>query len=164
MVTTGDEVKIVRATPENSDDLISLIAELAKFEQLEPPTAEARERLRLHITASPPMFHAFLARLGDQPVGYITYYFTYSTFLAAPTLFIEDIYVRERNRHSGVGRALFRYCVQEALDKGCGRMEWCALDWNVKAIDFYMAQGGQKMDWTFFRMDLEELRRSLGQR
>ena len=158
-----EEISIVQVTPKNAGSLISLIVELAEFEKLEPPTPEARERLFTHITASPPLFHSFLANMGGEPVGYITYYFTYSTFLAAPTLFLEDIFVQETHRRSGVGRALFRHCIQEALDKGCGRLEWCALDWNVKAIAFYVAQGGQKLDWTFFRMDRENMARSMGQ-
>ena len=157
-----DEVEIVRVTPRNVSSLIELIVELARFEGLEPPTEEAQERLRSHLTASPPLFHSFLALVDGGPVGYITYYFTYSTFLAAPTLFLEDIFVREDDRRSGVGSALFRHCMGEALEKGCGRMEWCVLDWNVKAMDFYRAQGGREMDWTFFRMDREDMMRSLG--
>src|SRR5690606_31687529 len=101
-----------------------------------PPTAEAKDRLRRHVTSDPALFHAFLGRLEGKAVGYITYYFTYSTFLAAPTLFLEDIYVQESVRKSGVGRELFRFCVREAVNRGCGRMEWCALDWNVGAMSF----------------------------
>jgi GNAT superfamily N-acetyltransferase len=157
----GHGIDIVRVTPENVEVLLSLITELAEFERLDPPSSEARERLRQHLTASPPLFHSFLAELEGEPVGYITYYFTYSTFLAAPTLFLEDIFVQEKHRRSGIGRALFRHCVQEALDKGCGRIEWCVLDWNTKAMEFYLAQGGEKMDWTFFRMDREGMRTSL---
>jgi GNAT superfamily N-acetyltransferase len=156
--------QVVKVTPENADALVSLVVELAEFERLDPPTAKARDLLRKHVTSSPPLFHSFLALMDGVPVGYITYYFTYSTFLAAPTLFLEDIFVREEHRRSGVGRALFRHCVQEALDKGCGRMEWCALNWNVKAMDFYLAQGGKKLDWTFFRMDHGDMRRSLEQK
>ena len=155
------DMTILPVGPENADELISLITELAEFEKLEPPTAEARERLRRHVTSSPPLFRAFLAMLDGAPVGYINYYFTYSTFLAAPTLFLEDIYVQKRHRRSGVGRELFQYCMKAALEEGCGRMEWCALDWNVKAMDFYLKQGGRKMDWTFFRMDRGEMKRSL---
>ncbi|MDD1772233.1 MAG: GNAT family N-acetyltransferase [Methanomassiliicoccales archaeon] len=155
------DVKIVPVGPENADGLLSLITELAMFEKLEPPTAEAKERMRHHITSSPPLFYAFLATIEGVPVGYITYYFTYSTFLAAPTFFLEDIFVQEMHRRSGVGRSLFRYCMKEAVEKGCGRMEWCALNWNVKAMDFYVAQGGKKLGWTFFRMDRGDMERSL---
>jgi GNAT superfamily N-acetyltransferase len=155
------EVEIVPVTPKNAEALIELIVELAEFEQLEPPSAEAREALRRHVTSSPPLFHSFLAMMNGEAIGYITYYYTYSTFLAAPTLFLEDIFVQDRHRRSGVGRALFRHCVRQAQDQGCGRMEWCALNWNVKAMDFYLAQGGVKMDWTFFRMGRERMERSL---
>lgn len=161
MPGTNKNVEIVRVTPENADQLISLITELAIFEKLDPPTAEARERLRQHVTSDPALFHAFLGLLDGRPVGYITYYFTYSTFLAAPTLFLEDIYVQENMRKSGVGRELFRFCVREAVEKGCGRMEWCALDWNVGAMKFYEKQGGKRLDWTFFRLDREGMRAAL---
>ncbi len=155
MSGAAKSVQIVRVTPENADQLISLITELAMFEKLDPPTAEARDRLHQHITADPALFHAFLGYLDGKAVGYITYYFTYSTFLAVPTLFLEDIYVQEKVRKSGVGRELFRFCVREAVEKGCGRMEWCALDWNLGAMNFYEKLGGRKMDWTFFRLDRE---------
>lgn len=155
------KVEIVRVTPENADQLIALITELAVFEKLDPPTTEARERLRQHVTSDPALFHAFLGRLNGRAVGYITYYFTYSTFLAAPTLFLEDIYVQESVRQSGVGRELFNFCVREAIGRGCGRMEWCALDWNVGAMSFYEKLGGRKMDWTFFRLDREGMQEAL---
>lgn len=157
------KVRIVRATPENADALISLINELAMFERLEPPTPGARDRLRRHLAESPAPFHAFLAYMDGSPVGYITYYFTYSTFLAAPTLFLEDIYVQEKVRRTGVGRELFNFCVREALEKGCGRMEWCALNWNVEAMRFYQRLGGRRMEWTFFRMDREDMARSMAE-
>ena len=160
------KVEIVRVTPESADQLIALITELAVFEKLDPPTAEARERLLQHVTSDPALFHAFLGYFDGRAVGYITYYFTYSTFLATPTLFLEDIYVQESARQSGVGRELFKFCVQEAIDRGCGRMEWCALNWNVGAMRFYEKQGGRMMDWTFFRLDREGMTAALlkGQR
>lgn len=154
-------VDIVRVTPANVEVLVTMITELAEFEELPMPTPEIKERLRHDATASPPRFQAFLAYQKGEPVGYIAYYFTYSTMLAAPTLFLEDIFIRERFRRAGVGKKLFRYCVKEALEKGCGRMEWCALNWNVKAMDFYERQGGSKMGWTFFRMGREDMKGSL---
>jgi len=159
MRAAGREVEIVQASPGNVEALLSLITELAEFEGLEPPTEEARERLRLHITVSPAPFHAFIAYSDGRAVGYITYYFTYSTFLAEPTLFLEDIYVREKERMQGIGGKLFRHCVREAIAKGCGRMEWCALNWNVDAMAFYERQGARRMDWTFFRLDRKAMER-----
>lgn len=164
MPCSARNFQIVRVTPENADELVSLITELAVFERLDPPTDEAKERLRRHVTADPALFHAFLGVLDGKAVGYITYYFTYSTFLAAPTLFLEDIYVQHEFRKSGLGRELFKFCAQEAMDKGCGRMEWCALDWNSGAMSFYEKLGGRRMDWTFFRLDREGMSAILSKR
>jgi GNAT superfamily N-acetyltransferase len=155
------KVEIVPVTTENAGALIGLIVELAEFEKLTPPSPEIQERLRRDVTTTPPRFQAFLAYLDGEVVGYIAFFYTYSTLLAAPTLFLEDIYVREAFRRTGVGRKLFSYCLKDALSHGCGRMEWCALNWNVKAMEFYERCGGVKMGWTFFRMDQERMRRSL---
>lgn len=155
-------VEIVPVSPDNAGTLIELIVELAEFEELTPPSKEARERLFRDVTSTPPRFKAFLAYLDGEAVGYIAFFYTYSTLLAAPTLFLEDIFVKEAFRRTGVGRELFSYCLKDALDHGCERMEWCALNWNVKAMEFYERCGGSKMGWTFFRMDREAMRRSLG--
>ncbi|MCG7844580.1 MAG: GNAT family N-acetyltransferase [Methanomassiliicoccales archaeon] len=154
-------VEIVPVTPENVGALVGLIMELAKFEELTPPSLEAQERLRRDATTTPPRFQAFLAYMDGDVVGYIAFFYTYSTLMAAPTLFLEDIYVKESFRRTGVGRKLFSYCLKEALDHGCERMEWTALNWNVKAMEFYERCGGAKMGWTLFRMDRERMRRSL---
>ena len=150
-------LEIVRVTPENADQLITLITELALFEKLDPPTAEARGRLRQHVTSDPALFHAFLGYLNGRAVGYITYYFTYSTFLAAPTLFLEDIYVQESARKGGVGRELFRFCRNIARERGCGRMDWQVLTWNEPAIRFYENEGGKRLDWYSYRIGQGEL-------
>jgi GNAT superfamily N-acetyltransferase len=86
-------------------------------------------------------------------VGYATYYFTYSTFLARPTLYLEDIFVMPSYRGRGAGRALFRACAAEAVRRGCGRMEWQVLDWNAPAIEFYQRSGARLLDdWRVCRL------------
>lgn len=153
-----EEARIQRVCEENLNDFIRLIEELARFEHLAPPDDAARGRLRADAIARDPPFHAFLAYDGGDAVGYITYYFTYSTFLAKPTLFLEDIFVLEDHRGKGIGRELFRFCAKEALAKGCGRMEWSVLDWNEDAIRFYGSMGGKRLGWYFYRLDEEGLR------
>jgi GNAT superfamily N-acetyltransferase len=153
---------ILKADERSVEDLIHLIVELAKFERLAPPDDTAIRRLREHALAESPQFEAFIAYLDEMPVGYITYYFTYSTFLAKPTLFLEDIFVLEQGRKQGVGKALFHFCAQEARRRGCGRMEWSVLAWNEGAISFYEGMGGKRLDWYFYRLDEEGLDRLVG--
>lgn len=164
-ITMLDRMKagttIRRVGEGNIDDLLRLIEALARFERLAPPEAEANERLRAHALAERPAFKAFVAYLDGKPVGYITYYFTYSTFLAKPTLFLEDIFVLEEGRRKGVGRALFRFCAEEAVERGCGRMEWSVLTWNEGAIRFYESMGGRRLDWYLYRLDENGMRQAL---
>lgn len=137
----------------NVEDFIGLIVSLAEFEKLTPPDEAAKERLRRHALHEK-MFHAGVAYAEGKPAAYITYYFTYSTFLAKPTFFLEDIFVLEEYRRRGLGRKLFHYCRAVADKEGCGRMEWAVLDWNQDAIQFYEGLGGAQQPWYFYRIVL----------
>jgi len=102
----------------------------------------------------------FVAEEGEKLVGYALHFFTYSSFLARPTLYLEDLFVLEEYRAKGVGFGLFKRCVDEAISKGCGRMEWAVLTWNKKALDFYEQIGARRLsDWYFYRLDQEGLGR-----
>lgn len=161
MAHTLEDLRIVRVDDKNVDDYVDLIRALAHFESLDPPDAEGRARLIRDVTSDPPLFHAFLAMLDDVPIGYLAFYFTYSTFLARPTLFLEDIFILEEHRRKGIGKRLFRFCVQEAERRGCGRMEWTALDWNTPAHEFYEGMGANKLDWVLFRLTASDYRKAL---
>jgi len=156
MIRMSESVRIEKVEGANVHHLIQLIEQLADFERLAPPDAEAMKRLARDATTDRKPFEASVALVGDRAVGYVTYYFTYSTFLAKPTLFLEDIFVIEEYRKKGVGRELFRYCVNEARIRRCGRMEWTVLAWNEDAIDFYEKLGGKKIDWYLYRIGEEE--------
>jgi GNAT superfamily N-acetyltransferase len=145
---------IRRAARDDASDLIRLIRALAAFEKLTPPDAEAEARLIHDGFSNPPRFEAWLAVLDGVPVGYSLFFETYSTFLARPTLYLEDIFVMPDARGNGIGAALFRHAVSEAQRRGCGRMEWCCLDWNTKAQDFYERAGARRLsEWYYYRLD-----------
>jgi GNAT superfamily N-acetyltransferase len=126
-------VSIRRAGPEDADTLLELIRALAEYEHLEPPDEGARARLVEHGFGPRPMFEAFLAEVEGAAVGYVIVFETYSTFLARPSLFLEDLFVRPEARRRGIGSALLRHLAAEAVARGCGRMEWAVLDWNELA-------------------------------
>ncbi len=151
------EMRIVPVDATNAEKYVELVEALVNFEHLEPPNEEARGRLVRDATADERPFRAFLALADDEAVGYVTFFFTYSTFLAKRTLFLEDIFVLEQHRGRGIGTQLFRFCVGEAEKAGCRRMEWTALDWNEPAHRFYEGQGAKRLDWLLFRLSVDDI-------
>jgi len=151
-----DDLVISKVDEHNVQHLLHLIQELARFEHLPPPDLQARDRLERDVLRPDPPFSAFLAFLDSKPVGYITYYFTYSTFQGRPVLFLEDIFVLQAARRKGVGEALFRFCLEEAQLRGCARMEWAVLTWNERAIKFYERMGGKRLDWYLYRIERDD--------
>lgn len=143
--------------------LLSLIQALADYEHLPGPDADARDRLTRDAMAEPPGFRVLLAETEGRVIGYAVYMLTYSTFLARPTLYVEDIFVLPKERRNGAGRALFRELAREAARRDCGRMEWHVLDWNTPAQDFYRSLGaGQLDEWRLVRLTGAELGRLAG--
>jgi GNAT superfamily N-acetyltransferase len=147
--------------PADVPTLLALIEALADYEHLPPPDAAARERLSRDALATPPRFQVFLAEFDGRVVGYAIYFETYSTFLAQPTLYLEDLFVLPDARTHGAGSALFRACAREAVARGCGRMEWQVLAWNRLALDFYERFAAQPLDdWRPYRLTGDTLRRA----
>lgn len=137
---------------------LDLIDALLTYERLPLTDAAARQRLEADALREPPRFHVWLAEVQSRVVGYAVYFFTYSTLLGQPTLYLEDLFVVPEARGQGAGLALFRACVQEALRQGCGRMDWQVLSWNTPAIDFYTRLGARHLEaWQSFRLDREAL-------
>ena len=136
------------------DDFIDLIRALADYERLAPPDGAAIERLRHDALAPQPRFEAALAfNDAGKAVGYATWFHTYSTFLAKPTIYLEDLFVREDARESGAGSALFEHVRTLGAERGCGRMEWTVLDWNTLAREFYKRrQATWLKEWLLYRV------------
>lgn len=145
-------VSVERVTRETFPVFADLVTALAEYENLAPPDAEARHRLEEDGLSDLPRYEAYLAWAGTKAVGYVTFFFTYSTFLALPTLYIEDLFVRPERRRMGVGRELFSFCINRAWESGCGRIEWQVLEWNVPAIRFYEALGAERIGWSVYRI------------
>jgi GNAT superfamily N-acetyltransferase len=151
-----DELTIEKVTGDNFDDFIFLIKKLAEYEKLVIPDDKAVEQLKKDGSGDNPCYQAFLGKLGDNYVAYIIYFFNYSSFLALPTLYLEDIFVLEEYRRKGIGTRLFQFCKEQAKEKGCGRIEFCVLTWNEPAIKFYEKNNANRLDWYFYRMNREQ--------
>ncbi len=134
-------------------DFLDLIQALADYEKLPGPDAGARERLSRDALADPPRFRTLIAERDGRVVGYGLYFFTYSTFLGRPTLWVEDIFVLPEERGNGAGKAILRALAREAVRNECGRMEWNVLDWNKPAIALYEGIGGKILEeWRVVRL------------
>jgi GNAT superfamily N-acetyltransferase len=142
------------------DVFLTLVDAHADFEQMDRPSPEARQRLVRDGLEDPPRYAAFLAAIDGRDVGYAITFEAYSSFLARPTLFLEDIFVLDEYRGRGFGGTMFQYLVEEAVRRGCGRMEWMVQDWNDGAIRFYERRGAiQLSEWHTYRIDAETLGR-----
>jgi len=149
----------------DADALLALIDALADYEKLERPTLEARARLvRDGFDLAVPRFSVLMAHDEEgRAVAYSIFFETYSSFLAKPTLYIEDIFVRPDARRQGAGDALFRELCAEAARRDCGRMEWMCLNWNELAAGFYEKRGGGVLDeWRYYRLTESEFQRASG--
>ncbi|MCC5863922.1 MAG: GNAT family N-acetyltransferase [Wenzhouxiangella sp.] len=134
--------------------LLELIRELAVYERLENEVVADESLLGKALFGPEPIAHALIAKYGGEAAGFALYFFNFSTFLGRPGLYLEDLFVREPLRGHGIGKALLLHLAGLAHQRGCGRMEWCVLDWNQPAIDFYRSLGAVPMDeWTVFRLD-----------
>jgi GNAT superfamily N-acetyltransferase len=157
-------IEVRRARPDETPVLMELILGLAEYEKLEPPDEAAQERLKRDIFGEKPRLEAWLAFVDGEAAGYALILETYSSFLALPTLYLEDIFVKPEFRGCGAGAALFRRMVDEAERRGCGRMEWVVLDWNRPALEFYERFGAvQLKEWVTMRLTRADFARLLKQ-
>jgi GNAT superfamily N-acetyltransferase len=136
------------------------IGELAAYER-EPDAVEATpESLLEQLNARRPPFECLIAESAGEPVGFALFFHNYSTWCGKPGIYLEDIYVPERHRGRGIGRALFLEVGRLALRRGCARLELAVLEWNRPSVDFYEAHGARRLDeWRLFRIDGEALER-----
>jgi GNAT superfamily N-acetyltransferase len=145
-----------KAVREDEPAILALVDALADYEKLPRPSSDARNRLIHDLFGPKPRIECFLVFMDGYPVGYAILLETYSSFLALPTLYLEDLFVIEEYRKRRAGRALFEAALAEAKNRGCGRMEWTVLDWNQLAIDFYRKSGAQHMaEWQLYRITLD---------
>lgn len=151
---------IRRGTRRDLPVILDLIRGLAEYERLAHQVEATPARLRRHGFGRRPYFETLICRRGRDAVGFALYFFTYSTFLARPSLYLEDLFVLPEERGRGAGKALLRALAKIAVARGCGRMEWTVLDWNTPSIRFYKALGAKlRKEWVLTRLTGPALRR-----
>ncbi|MGO9469810.1 MAG: N-acetyltransferase family protein [Isosphaeraceae bacterium] len=153
-------VAIRLARPDDAELLVNLVRELAVYEKLEEHAKATPADFHRHLFGPHPVAEAAIAEADGEPVGFALWFTTFSTFRGQAGIYLEDIFVKPAFRGCGIGKSLLATVARQAVEHGCGRLEWAVLDWNSSAIGFYRALGARPMDeWTVYRIDDEPLRR-----
>jgi len=156
----GAPLRIRPGTARDVPAILELIRALAKYERLSHEFRAEAKRLRRDGFGARPYFKTQICASGARTIGFALYFFTYSTFMCRPTLYVEDLFVLPEERGKGAGKALLSALARIAIRKDCGRMEWAVLDWNEPAIGFYGRIGAQlRKDWVLTRLTGAPLRR-----
>jgi GNAT superfamily N-acetyltransferase len=146
-------------TKRDAPTIVALIRGLAAYEKLAHECEATVQRIRRHGFGAKRYFETLICERDGAAVGFALYFFTFSTFLARPTLYLEDLFVLPEARGTGAGRALLSALARIAVRKGCGRMEWAVLDWNTPSIGFYERLGATlRREWVLTRLTGAPLR------
>jgi Acetyltransferases len=160
VTTTKHEVSVRAAAESDLPLILHLIQSLAEYERLRDQCIATEEKLRATLFGGQPAAEVLIASVQSEAVGFALFFQNYSTFLAQPGIFLEDLFVKPEARGKGVGHALLSSLARLAVERNCGRLEWNVLDWNELAISFYKGIGALPMDeWTTFRMTGEALQK-----
>lgn len=153
----------IHLRPANRHDLpqiLQFIEDLADYEKLRDACVATTEALDLHLFGEHPKAEVVIAEYDGVPAGFALFFHNFSTFLAQPGIYLEDLYVKPEFRGHGIGKALLLHLARLASLRGCGRLEWSVLDWNEPSISFYKSLGAVPMDeWTGFRLSGEALQK-----
>lgn len=138
--------------------IAELIRGLARYEKLEQEVTLTEELLTKNLFGSRRYAETLIAEEAKTPIGFALFFHNFSTFLALPGVYLEDLLVVPEHRGRGVGRALLKELARIAVERGCGRLEWSVLDWNRDAIGFYERLGAKpNSEWTVYRLTGEAL-------
>ncbi|MCL1142374.1 GNAT family N-acetyltransferase [Shewanella gaetbuli] len=153
------QVDIRPATIADSGTILRFVKELAEYERALDQVEATLSSIEHSIFGEGSTTDAIICSVDGQVIGFAVYFFNYSTWLGKNGLYLEDLYISPEYRKIGAGKALLKYLAKLAVSKNCGRFEWCVLDWNTPAIDFYESIGAKPQDeWTVYRLTGEKLK------
>lgn len=152
------QISLRLATEQDIPTILRFINGLAEYEKLADQVVATEQKLRETLFGEKRYAEVIIAEYQQQQAGFALFFHNYSTFLAKPGIYLEDLFVLPEFRGKGLGKQLLSYLAQLAVERHCGRLEWSVLDWNQPAIDFYQAQGATLLnDWRINRVTGTEL-------
>jgi GNAT superfamily N-acetyltransferase len=147
------DITLRLATEQDIPAILAFIQGLAEYEKLSDQVVATEEKLQQTLFGEKAYAEVVMAEYQHQPAGFALFFHNYSTFLAKPGIYLEDLFVLPDHRGRGLGKLLLSYLAKLAVERDCGRLEWSVLDWNQPAIDFYQAQGATMLhDWRINRV------------
>lgn len=156
----NSSVRIRPATPGDVPLVLQFIRGLAEYEKLAHECEATEAQLQRTLFGERPSAEVVIAFRDEVPAGFALFFQNYSTFLARPGIYLEDLFVDPAHRGHGVGHALLAHLASVAVERECGRFEWSVLDWNADAIRFYERLGARPMnEWTVYRVAGDALER-----
>ena len=154
-----DSLKIRPATEADVPLLLEFIRAIAEYEKLLDQVKATEETLRESLFGDRPAAEALIGEWGGEPAAFAVYFQNFSTFTGRPGLYLEDLFVKLEFRQRGIGKLMLKHLAGIAVERGCPRLEWVALDWNEPAIEFYKGLSAKQMsDWRLFRMSGDSLK------
>jgi len=147
-----NEITYRCACPGDEGIILGFIKDLAEYEKMSDEVV-ATEALLHEWIFEKNKAEVIFAVLEGEEVGFALFFHNFSTFLGRAGIYLEDLFVKPEYRGKGCGKGLLRELARITVERGCGRLEWCCLDWNKPSIDFYLSLGAQPMDdWTIYRL------------
>lgn len=147
-----DKLTFRNAVRDDTPLILSFIRKLADYEKMSDDVIADEKTLESWIFDKQKA-EVIFAVVNEKEIGFALFFHNFSTFLGRAGLYLEDLYVDPEYRGKGYGKALLQKLAAIAAERGCGRLEWCCLDWNKPSIDFYLSLGAEPMsDWTTYRV------------
>lgn len=156
--STVSSLVLRSARREDAALILQFIKELAEYERLLDLVVADEARIEQMLFGEKPYAEVVLAEWDGEPAGFALFFHNFSTFLAKPGIYLEDLFVRPEFRGRGLGKALLKRLAELAVERGCGRLEWAVLDWNKPSIDFYESLHAKPMsEWIVYRLTGDSL-------
>lgn len=160
-ITNIDNFTLVDATKEDCKDILDLIYAIARYEKMEDQVTATVESLEESIFEKK-RAHIILAKESNKVIGYMLYFYNYSTFTGGANIYLEDLFLYEEYRHKGYGSVMLKTLAKIAIEENCQRIDWVCLDWNEPSLKFYNKIGADKLDcWKLHRLEKDAIKKLL---
>lgn len=151
-------INLRKVTEDDVDLILEFIMEIAEYEKMSDSVIATREEIYESIFKRKEA-EVLIVEKDNKDIGYVVYFFNYSTFIGRAGFYLEDIYIKPEYRGNGYGKEIFKYLTKIAYEKGCHRMEWSCLNWNKPSIEFYKNLGAVPMsEWTVYRLTRDKFK------